>query len=330
MQNAGRDHFLRRSRDMAESAMSLVCPNCEATMAGDYCASCGQARFRPQDRRLRHLFGEAFEALTDLDGRLWRSLRAALLEPGRIARDWFDGRRARWVSPIRLFLLANLLYFFSPGLTDLSLPFHNQVRGAIYAEFAGEVCKTPATAWKCASVGQPHSALTGPLVRAVLARERSHVSRGGSAFSLADVEHRYNASSDAVGKLLVVLHVPFMALALLLFAWRSRRYYAEHFVAALGMLTFVMFFVQVVIKPGAWLYGWAMQAAGQANSGMPAFALAGSLLVYVWYFAATCRRCYGSGWPMAALQGLAVFAALAAANIWIYRPVQFLMSLWTM
>lgn len=299
-------------------------------MTGAYCPTCGQARFRQQDRRLRYLLGEAFDAVTDLDGRLWQSLRATLLQPGRIARDWFDGRRARWVSPIRLFLLANLLYFFSPGLTDLSLPFHNQVRGAIYAEFAGELCTAPATAWKCDSVGQPHSALTGPIARAVLLRERNRAIERGSAFSLAEVEHRYNASSDAVGKLLVVLHVPFMALALLVFAWRSRRYYAEHFVAALGMLTFVMVFVQLVLKPGAWLYAWMLSASGQASSGMPLFALAGSLLVYGWYFAATCRRCYDSGWAMALVQGVAVFVALATANIWIYRPVQFLLSLWAM
>ena len=91
-----------------------------------------------------------------------------------------------------------------------------------------------------------------------------------------------------------------------------------------------MFFVQVVLKPGAWLYGWALAASGQANGGMPVFALAGSLLVYGWYFAATCRRCYDSRWPMAVVQGVAVFIALAAANIWIYRPVQFLLSLWAM
>jgi hypothetical protein len=299
-------------------------------MAGAYCPTCGQARFRQEDRRLRHLLGEAFAAATDLDGRLWRSLRATMFQPGRIARDWFDGRRARWISPVRLFLLANLLYFISPGLTDLSLPFHNQVRGQVYSEFAPALCAAPATAWKCDSSGQPHSALTGPLVRAVLARERAQVSRSGGTFSLADVEQRYNASSDAVGKLLVVLHVPFMALALLLCAWRGRRYYAEHFVAALGMLTFVMFFVQVVLKPVAWLYGLVLAASGQANTGMPVLALAASLLVYGWYFAATCRRCYDSRWPMAALQGLAVFIALAVSNIWIYRPVQFLLSLWAM
>lgn len=306
------------------------CRNCGATLLGEYCAACGQRRFRAQDRRLAHLLGESFDALTDFDGRIWLSLRAALLQPGRIARDWFDGRRARWIPPIRLFLLANLLYFFAPGLTDLSLPLHNQIRGDVYREFAPATCTTQATAWKCASNGQPHSALTGSMVRAWLERERARAAQDGEVFSLADVEARYNASSDAVGKLLVVLHVPFMALALQLFAWRSRRYYAEHFVAALGMLTFVLFFVQAIIKPGAWLYDRALQASGQVGSGMPVLALAGSLLVYAWYFAMTCRRCYDSRWPMAITQGLAVFAALAATNIWVYRPVQFVLSLWAM
>lgn len=307
-----------------------ACANCSATLSGEYCAACGQRRFRPQDRRLAHLLGESFDALTDFDGRIWRSLRAALLQPGRIARDWFDGRRARWISPIRLFLLANLLYFFAPGLTDLSLPFHNQVRGDVYREFAPATCMTQATAWKCASNGQPHSALTGRVVRSLLERDRKRAAQDGDTFSLADVEARYNASSDAIGKLLVMLHVPFMALALLLFAGRSRRYYAEHFVAALGMFTFVLFFVQAVIKPGAWLYEWALRALGHEGGGMPVVVLAGSLLVYAWYFAATCRRCYDSRWPMAVVQAIAVFAALAVTNVWVYRPVQFLLSLWTM
>ena len=309
--------------------MQDTCRNCGAAMHGAYCAACGQRRFRAGDRRLAHLLGEAFEAATDFDGRLWRSLRAALFRPGLVACDWFEGRRARWVSPIRLFLLANLLYFLAPGLTDLSLPFHNQARADIYREFAPQVCADPASVWKCGA-GQPHSAFTGPLLRARLERERAQAQARGRAFELDAFERRYNANSDAIGKLLVILHVPFMALALLLSAWRSRRYYAEHFVAALGMLTFVLLFVQLLVKPGEWLYTRAMALAGHAGTGMPLFALAGLLLACAWHFAAACRRCYGSRWPMAAVQGMAVFAALAAANIWIYRPVQFLLSLWTL
>ena len=63
-----------------------ICANCGAVLAGEYCAACGQRRFRPRDRRMAHLLGESFDALTDFDGRIWRSLRAALLQPGRIAR----------------------------------------------------------------------------------------------------------------------------------------------------------------------------------------------------------------------------------------------------
>ena len=91
-----------------------ICANCDAVLEGEYCAACGQRRFRPRDRRMAHLLGESFVALTEFDGRIWRSLRAALLQPGRIARDWIEGRRARWISPVRLFLLANLLYFLAP------------------------------------------------------------------------------------------------------------------------------------------------------------------------------------------------------------------------
>lgn len=306
-----------------------ICANCDAVLEGEYCAACGQRRFRPRDRRMAHLLGESFDALTDFDGRIWRSLRAALLQPGRIARDWIEGRRARWISPVRLFLLANLLYFLAPGLTDLSLPFNDQVRGQVYQAFDPAVCADPATSGKCRG-GQHHSAYTESLLVRRLQRERAAVEARGGRFTLGPFEQRYNAQSEAIGKLLVILHVPFMALALLLSAWRSRRYYAEHFVAALGMLTFVLLFVQLLVKPGEWLYTRAIALAGHAGTGMPLFALAGLLLACAWHFAAACRRCYGSRWPMAAVQGMAVFAALAAANIWIYRPVQFLLSLWTM
>ena len=61
-----------------------ICANCDAVLEGEYCAACGQRRFRPRDRRMAHLLGESFDALTDFDGRIWRSLRAALLQPGRI------------------------------------------------------------------------------------------------------------------------------------------------------------------------------------------------------------------------------------------------------
>ena len=140
---------------------------------------------------------------------------------------------------------------------------------------------------------------------------------------------RYNAQSEAIGKLLVILHVPFIALALALVAWRSRRYYAEHFVVALGMTTFALLFVQLLLKPAEWLYtrvhGWL-----GTSGGMPAVVPLLLLAIFVGHFAAACRRCYDGGWWRALVQGIAAFVAFAAASMWVYRPAQFLLALWTM
>ena len=305
-----------------------ICANCDAVLEGEYCAACGQRRFRPRDRRMAHLLGESFDALTDFDGRIWRSLRAALLQPGRIARDWIEGRRARWIAPGRLFLLATLLCFLAPGLTDLSLPFNDQVRGQVYQAFDPAVCADPATSGKCRG-GQHHSAYTESLLVRRLQRERAAVEARGGRFTLGPFEQRYNAQSEAIGKLLVILHVPFIALALALVAWRSRRYYAEHFVVALGMTTFALLFVQLLLKPAEWLYtrvhGW-LGTSGEMPAVVPLLLLA----IFVGHFAAACRRCYDGGWWRALVQGIAAFVAFAAASMWVYRPAQFLLALWTM
>lgn len=306
-----------------------ACANCGAPMAGEFCAACGQKRFRAEDRRFVRLAAETAGTLTDLDSRLWRSLRALMLEPGRIARDWFDGRRAAWISPIRLFLLANLIYFIAPVLTDLSLPLHNQVRGSTYREFAPELCGRPGKAWKCDG-GQPHSALTEPAFLQAVRRERAAAAARGEAFVPAEFEQRYGARSDAIGKALVILHVPFVAAMLALLARRRHRYYAEHFVVALGLVTFALMFMQLVANPLVWLYA----AASRALGGLPQAGVAvigyGALAVFIAHFSLACRRCYDSGGAVALLQGLLALLTLAATSLFVYRPVQFLLALWTM
>lgn len=276
-----------------------------------------------------HLFGEFFGALTDFDSRIWRSLRAVMVQPGRIARDWMDGGRARWVSPIRLFLLANVLYFIAPVLTDLNLPLHNQIRGETYRQFAPALCSDPARDWKCHG-GQPHSAYTEPLFLRTLARERGSADARGERFDPADFEQRYHARSDAIGKMLVILHVPFIAAMLALVARRRRLYYAEHFVVALGLVTFVLMFTQLVANPLVWLYSMVQGALGLPDGGMGGFMGSAALAIFAGHFAFACRRCYDSGWMTAVIQGALAFLALGVASVFVYRPVQFLFSLWTM
>ncbi len=87
-----------------------LCGNCAAEVIGRYCPACGQltASFhRPFGALLAEGLGDFFA----LDGRVARTLPKLMFLPGRLTRDFLDGKRARFVPPFRLYLLSSLLFF---------------------------------------------------------------------------------------------------------------------------------------------------------------------------------------------------------------------------
>ncbi len=88
------------------------CANCSVVLQGRYCHVCGQAA-ATHKRSILHLGWEAIEGLLHLDGRLLRTLPDLFLHPGRLARDYMEGRIARHVPPFRTFLVALLLFIFA-------------------------------------------------------------------------------------------------------------------------------------------------------------------------------------------------------------------------
>jgi hypothetical protein len=89
-----------------------VCANCGAVLQGPFCHVCGQDSDRHK-RSIRHLVFEAMEGMFELDGRLWRTVPALFFRPGRLARDYIEGRIVRHVPPFRMFLVALVLFIFA-------------------------------------------------------------------------------------------------------------------------------------------------------------------------------------------------------------------------
>lgn len=81
----------------------VTCPNCLAQLTGTYCGRCGQKNIG-QRLNSRILLSTAFEALTEMDSKLWRTLRELTLSPGQVATNYASGERARYVNPIKYFL----------------------------------------------------------------------------------------------------------------------------------------------------------------------------------------------------------------------------------
>ena len=88
-----------------------ACPNCGSEVLARYCANCGQSQSRA-DASLFQILSEAFGELTDLDSRIWLTVRTLLFRPGRITRDYCQYRRARYLPPFRIYILTNVLLYF--------------------------------------------------------------------------------------------------------------------------------------------------------------------------------------------------------------------------
>jgi hypothetical protein len=137
--------------------------------------------------------------------------------------------------------------------------------------------------------------------------------------AFAQLEREYGQASSNYSKLLIILHVPFLALALQLLMLGSRRYYAEHFVASLHYFAFVLAFVELFLLPGALIAEWL----GAARGAMPGWAKAINAAALIAYAVLLVRRGYGAGWVRALLAGLALPLLLFAINVTVYRALQF-------
>ncbi|MFL6604358.1 MAG: DUF3667 domain-containing protein [Steroidobacteraceae bacterium] len=86
------------------------CANCGASVPGKYCGQCGQ-RLEHEIHSVLHFAREATEDLTHADSRLWGTMIALLFKPGFLTSEFLSGRRARYLPPLRLYLVLSLLFF---------------------------------------------------------------------------------------------------------------------------------------------------------------------------------------------------------------------------
>lgn len=86
------------------------CPNCRTELVGQHCSNCGQSA-KDMQRPFLSLFLGIMEDVFSLDGRLARTIPALLFRPGHMTRAYLDGKRARYVPPFRMFLIASVVFF---------------------------------------------------------------------------------------------------------------------------------------------------------------------------------------------------------------------------
>jgi hypothetical protein len=86
-----------------------ACLNCGARLIGEFCHQCGQQAH--VHRTLGAFWHDLAHGVLHFEGKIWRTLPMLAWRPGELTCRYIAGERARFVSPLALFLFSVFLMF---------------------------------------------------------------------------------------------------------------------------------------------------------------------------------------------------------------------------
>lgn len=292
-----------RSPDIGASAgiqpaPARRCANCDALLAGPYCSECGQRHQHEPVHHFWHFVSEAAEDLTHADSRLWQTLFALLFRPGFLTREFLEGRRVRYLPPVRLYLVVSVIFFIVVGLDSQiansyvvlsynSNSFHYQLRhppaGVATAAGGGlaAIAPTPAARQRvCAQLEnllEQHGGWFARFGPRVQRNCLTAFARGGLQRFNQAVEHNLERA--------MFLFLPLLALVMKPLYLEPPRHYVEHLLLLLHnhAFLFVMLGLSALLK---------MSTASDIVLGPVDTAI--TLYVPIYFYLAM-RRVYGQG-----------------------------------
>ena len=191
------------------------CLDCGTPIAesDNFCSYCGQEN-SDYLVSLKRLLGDLFEELFQLESRLWRSLYDLFRRPGKLTLDYNAGRRVRYTSPLRLYLIASVAYFFVSSV--LPQPAKPELQVEIN------------------SSDPDLDKLTQPSTGFIGRRIEHNLGFTKGADMRVVQRHAVESLNTNIPKVMTVLLPLFALLTMLLFR-RPRRFFVEHLVLALHL-----------------------------------------------------------------------------------------------
>lgn len=234
------------------SVESPACPECGSALQGKFCHLCGAKPIDHHEYTLRHFFSHVLHEVTHFDSKLLGTVRVFVTKPGLMVADYLAGRRKRYVPPLRLFLIVFAIHLFlytgfkTTAIYDVSFLSHNDKTGSV-----------------------DH-------VLEKIANKR-HVSK-------EVVEEQLNARWHTGATWLQLGDVFVFAGCVAVLFYSRKRYFVEHLIFSLNMMTFV-----VATSVLAWFY--YLLRGGIMGGRLPVFIV--TAVAAFWYLFSAARRVYG-------------------------------------
>lgn len=297
------------------------CTNCGAVVCGKYCSDCGQSAEYPL-HSLWDFLREAAEVVTHADSRLWRTLGPLLFRPGFLSQQFLAGRRASYLSPLRLYFVLSVVFFLIASVTgplahradEASDPGQHpapvnglQGPGALVRELSpgGDTPAAPTAADLCTI---QVSTVPGPnWIREQFADAcvKSQADQG-RAITQSYVHNLGRA---------MFIFLPLLAAAMQLMYWRPRRSYVSHLVLLIHNHAFVFLLLSALLTALHWIH-----------SGLVTAWLTGVVSCYLTYYL---YRSMARVYAQNRSRTLAKFATLSLAYLFCAACTVFLAGLYS-
>ncbi len=194
----------RKNRD---SPPLTQCENCGSKLTGHYCSQCGQAAIDYR-RSFGHVVLDVLNEFLNWDSKFFGTLGLLVTRPWRLTNEFVQGKRVRHVHPLRLYLLASVIFFFAVNYGAKGLRFKPGKIGEINRpevataisekrdEIEKELEKENLTADQRRKAQEALDYLTKPSPSATVAPEQTSSPAPAPSTSPSDSEKTYGPVND--------------------------------------------------------------------------------------------------------------------------------------
>ena len=185
-----------------------TCKSCGNLFHGYYCNVCGEKVLTARDRSLKTFLSNILMAITFADSKFIKTLWWVMKRPGFISKESAEGRTVKYVQPISLFFVLNLIYFLFPVIQLFNASLKTQL-SAEYGVWINEI-----------------------VAHAMVKHSITDI----NSFSII-----YNQKTASLAKLMVMVFVVLGSLPLNFLYRKRNRYFSDHVGFMVELASFNLF-----------------------------------------------------------------------------------------
>ena len=276
---------------MKKQVNIVKCPSCGSDMGENYCSNCGERKLDSSLRSVKHIAGDIFEDLFSFDSKLWRTVKVLLVSPGRYEYNYHLGIRKKYMKPVGLFFIVNILFVLFSPLNDFYVSLNDQLNL------------------------QPYSANLKEFFIQYLHNNN---------LNYQEVALKYDQMVKVLSRSLIILQVPIFMFFVSIICYRKDRYASDHFIFSLNTHTWLLAWV-VILSIVFQTLGYLLEFIGVYNM-FDAIFFQALHIGFIVYALLAVKRMYQFTWLRAITSVLLLMAAFAISHV-TYRFLQFVITL---